>query len=228
MTQNPDYDDDGTERLSIGPREVQRAFTSAMHEAVDFIHAEGWDQPPTLFGLVPRAALARATGEWYDDSEDELELTLVIQELPTLSSPRELEDYLSRVSWPPEVVGVILAQEIQFIPAGVTADRAQDATAEAASSQDLEEVLREGIDPEKLVPARLFCGVHRMAGEDHAVSLLQLRPTEEELAAEGPFADDKIQLRSGANIAPELEALLLYTLTPVEDDEDRWEIDDWH
>ena len=33
-----------------------QALNKAMREAVDFIHAEGWDQGPTLFALVPTDA----------------------------------------------------------------------------------------------------------------------------------------------------------------------------
>ena len=34
-----------------------QALNKAMLEAVDFIHAEGWDQGPTLFALVPTEML---------------------------------------------------------------------------------------------------------------------------------------------------------------------------
>lgn len=30
-----------------------RPLNAALREAVDFVHAEGWDRPATLFALVP-------------------------------------------------------------------------------------------------------------------------------------------------------------------------------
>ena len=42
--------------------------------------------------------------------------------------------------------------------------------------------------------------------------MLQLRPTEEELEAAGPFAQDDIQLRGGPNVAPGVIAALRYSL----------------
>lgn len=43
-------------------------------------------------------------------------------------------------------------------------------------------------------------------------TLLQLRPTEEELADAGPFAEDDIQLRGGPGIAPGVIAALRHGL----------------
>ena len=37
-----------------------RLLNAALREAVDFVHAEGWDQPATLFALVPYALVADA------------------------------------------------------------------------------------------------------------------------------------------------------------------------
>lgn len=178
---------------------VHRALNKAMREAVDFIHAEGWDAPPTLFALVPTELVAAQLG----DVDDSSPLTLVVQELPEGIEPgsEHLADYVSRLAWPREIAGVILAQEIMF------KDTADAALVDAR-------------------PARLFSGVLRataMAGnstadsedidEDGAeLTLLQLRPTEEELAEAGPFAQDDIQLRGGPNVAPGVIAALRYGL----------------
>ncbi|MDO5097559.1 MAG: PPA1309 family protein [Corynebacterium sp.] len=161
---------------------MPQALNKAMREAVDFIHAEGWDAPPTLFGLVP----ARLLVDVIDDAEiEQSPLALVVQdELPDsiLPGSDELGDYISRVVWPDEVVGAILAQEIMFSDAA---------------------------DPTG-VPraARLFSGVLR---SDAELTLLQLRPTEEELAKKGPFAEDDIELRGGPGIAPGVIAALKAT-----------------
>ena len=42
---------------------ANRALNKAMREAVDFIHAEGWDAPPTLFALVPTDLVAAQLGD---------------------------------------------------------------------------------------------------------------------------------------------------------------------
>ncbi|MBC3185868.1 hypothetical protein H7347_04665 [Corynebacterium sp. zg-331] len=160
---------------------TQQALNRAMMEAVDFIHAEGWDAPPTLFGLVPHQYLP----DHFDDAED-APLTLVVQDnLPDLTpGSAELADYLSRIAWPPQVVGVILAQEIRFRDTAEGPDAA-------------------------VRPARLFSGVLR-GGEE--LTLIQRRPSEEELAAAGRFAHDEVELRGGDHVAPEVIAALRYGL----------------
>ncbi|NKY68847.1 MULTISPECIES: PPA1309 family protein [Corynebacterium] len=154
-----------------------------MMEAVEFVHAEGWDAPPTLFGLVPTQLLV----DELVDLDDSSPLTLVVQDLPEhiLPGSEELGEYVSRIAWPSEVEGVILAQEIVF----------KDASA--------------GDDAQPR-PARLFSGVLR--GEDLDQTLLQLRLTDEELEERGAFAQDDIELRGGPGIAPGVLAALRYGL----------------
>lgn len=154
-----------------------------MLEAVDYVHGLGWDQRPTLFALVP-AELITDAGL---DTEDSAPLALVVQdELPegVEAGTPELGDYISRTSWPDAVEGIILAQEIQF----------KDTSAEDAHPR----------------PARLFSGVLRDDGLE--TTLLQVRPTEEELAAAGPFAQDEVQLRGGPTVAPAVIDALRYSL----------------
>ena len=95
---------------------TQQALNKAMMEAVDFIHAEGWDAAPTLFALVPSSLLIDALPS-TDGDDDTAPLTLVVQDsLPANlgGGSEELEDYISRLAWPADVAGVILAQEIMF------------------------------------------------------------------------------------------------------------------
>lgn len=163
----------------------QPALNKAMREAVEFVHGEGWDARPSLFALVPTELLAKQLGQW--DEADDSPLTLVVQDsLPDNIEPgsEQLADYVSRLAWPHEVAGVILAQEIVF----------HDTSNPAA----------------KPSPARLFSGVLREEGVE--LTLLQLRPTEEELAQAGPFAQDEIQLRGGPDVAPGIVAALRYGL----------------
>ena len=51
-----------------------------------------------------------------------------------------------------------------------------------------------------------------MREEGVELTLLQLRPTEEELEAAGPFAQDDIQLRGCPNVTPGVIAALRYSL----------------
>ena len=134
------------------------------------------------------------------DVDEDSPLTLVVQDLPEGIEPGSdhLAEYVARLAWPREVAGVILAQEITF------KDTADAALADAH-------------------PARLFSGVLREGvGEDGTegaeLTLLQLRPTEEELEAAGPFAEDDIQLRGGPNVAPGVIAALRYGLEQDPDD----------
>ena len=96
------------------PALTQQALNKAMMEAVEFVHAEGWDAAPTLFALVPTALVADQMAGLEDESAP---LTLIVQEeIPAHIQPGsdELGDYLTRLAWPEEVAGVILAQEIMF------------------------------------------------------------------------------------------------------------------
>lgn len=164
----------------------QQALNKAMMEAVEFVHAEGWDASPTLFALVPTELVVDQLATL--DEETDAPLTLIVQDdMPEHIQPGsdELGDYLTRLVWPAEIEGLVLAQEIMF------KDTAE-ASAEAAR------------------PARLFSGVLREEGVEQ--TLLQLRPTEEELEEGGPFAQDEIQLRGGPGVAPAVLGALRYSL----------------
>lgn len=180
----------------------QQALNKAMMEAVEFVHAEGWDAGPTLFALVPTELLVDQLDELDRLQPDDAPapLTLVVQELPESIRPgsEELADYVARVAWPQQVEGVILAQEIRF--RDTSADAPRGATAA-------------GTEPR---PARLFSGVLR--GEDVEQTLLQLRPTEEELEQGGLFAQDNIELRGGPGVAPTVIAALRYSLAQDPDE----------
>lgn len=168
----------------------QPALNKAMMEAVEFVHAEGWDTSPTLFALVPTHLVADQLAVLEEEADSPL--TLVVQELPEHIQPGsdELGDYIARLAWPGEVAGVILAQEIMFM--------------------DTNDMAEAG-------PARLFSGVLR--DEDVELTLLQIRPTEEELAEAGPFAEDNIELRGGPGVAPAVIGALRYSLDNDPDDD---------
>lgn len=204
---------------------TQPMLNRAMMEAVDFIHPEGWDCPPTLFALVPTRLLAQHAVDVDDDSP----LTLVVQDdLPSNIEPgsEHLADYVSRVIWPDNVVGAVLAQEIKFKDTADSRDSAPRPARlfsgvireEFAATNDSDFVVDELLaddpddsDNESTDDARTDAA--RTAGsEGIEQTLLQLRPTEEELADAGPFAEDDIQLRGGPGIAPGVIAALRHGL----------------
>lgn len=165
-----------------------RPLNAALREAVDFVHAEGWDRPATLFALVPTELVQDviAAGD-NDDDTDNSPLSLVVQDdLPDHIRPGsdELGEYIATVRWPDVVVGAVLAQEIMF---------------------------RNSADPDAIPrQARIFTGVVD-GGPDR--TLLQLRPSEDDIAAD-PFAEDKVELLGGldgAEIAPGVTSMLRFT-----------------
>ena len=99
-----------------------RPLNAALLEAVDFIQAEGWDRPATLFALVPRELVADALELTEEDSNP---LALVVQDdVPDHIRPgsEELGEFISSIRWPQAVVGAILAQEIRFIDSSLGED----------------------------------------------------------------------------------------------------------
>ncbi|AHW63397.1 PPA1309 family protein [Corynebacterium glyciniphilum] len=165
-----------------------RPLNAALREAVDFVHAEGWDRPATLFALVPTELVQDviAAGD-HDNDTDASPLALVVQDgLPDHIRPGsdELGEYIATVRWPDVVVGAVLAQEIMF---------------------------RNSADPDATPrQARIFTGVVD-GGPDR--TLLQLRPSEDDIAAD-PFAEDKVELlggMDGAEIAPGVTSMLRFT-----------------
>lgn len=162
-----------------------QALNAALREAVDFIHAEGWDRPATLFALVPHEILADAIDFSSDATAQHNPYALVVQEdLPEHIRPgsEELGEFIATIRWPDMVQGAILAQEIIFHNSA------------------------EGADPSPRA-ARLYSGILHEGPEQ---TFIQLRPTEEELEAD-PFAQDKVELLGGDNIAPGVIATLRQT-----------------
>lgn len=188
-----------TDERALSPQALNRA----VREAVDFVHAEGWDAPPTLFALVPTELVADVLDPGLID---ESPLTVVVQEeLPEGiegGSP-ELSDFIARTSWPEGVVGAVLAQEILIV--------APD-DADAVEGMTLEEVRASATAARQ---ARLFTGV---LDDGPALTLIQPRPTEAELAEKGPFAEDEVDLRDGTGVADGVVAALRSTFGAAADD----------
>lgn len=155
----------------------------------------GWEQPPSLFALVPTRlvaaepegpALLGLPGAVVDAIPDD-SLTPVAQEaLP--DAP--LDEALAQIEWPPMVSGCALAQEIVILPpeaeAEVSAADPQTAVSAAAAHPDR----REG----RLVVAVLRDGT--------TSSVLRLR-------GDSPAADE---IAFGTDLAPNLTVALRDTL----------------
>ena len=81
------------------PELSQPALNRAMTEAVEFVHAEGWDARPTIFALVPTHLVADQLAAM--DEETASPLTLIVQDnVPENIEPgsEELADYVSRLA----------------------------------------------------------------------------------------------------------------------------------
>lgn len=83
--------------------------------------AEGWDQPPKLFALVPTRELL----------ENEPQLASLIGDAdpegltPVEQEPLEddVAEVLARIEWPPAVTGCALVNEVFLLPDGAVAER---------------------------------------------------------------------------------------------------------
>lgn len=188
---------------------TQQALNRAVREAVEYVHADGWDNAPCLFALVPTELLADSLAGAMDDSLggfdpdflDSAPLTVVAQEpLPEGiegGSP-ELSDFISRTSWPHGVVGAVLSQEVLIVA---------PEDAESLDGVSLDE-LRAHAGENGARQARLFTG---LLHDGPSLTLIQPRPTEKELEERGPFAEDDIDLRSGSGLADGVIAALAGT-----------------
>lgn len=176
----------------------------AAAEAMEFVDPRGWGQPPQLFGLVPTALLAQSQPEWADMLDDGTELTVIEQE-PLPGDPTggsaELDHVLATTTWPDEVVGCALVQEILVLPpdaeaaldgALLASDGADDAARHVAHTH-----------PDRR-QARMCAAVLR---DGQRITLLQLRPLDED---ENPFAQEDV-LRAD-ELSPGLVQALQATL----------------
>lgn len=155
----------------------------AVAEVEEFVATAGWDAAPQMFALVETADLLAAEPGLAGSLDPATRYTPIAQDaLP----PGELSEALAGISWPAEVAGCVLTQEIVVLPpeagASLSADPAL-AAGEAAAHPERTE-------------ARLVAGVLR--GESGAACLLRLRDRD----------DDPLR---GADLAPNLIAALRAT-----------------
>jgi hypothetical protein len=171
-------------------------------EIESYVGAAGWDNPPTLFALVPTRLLladpaaaavlqapsgqaAGPDGMADDEPADDAVTPIAQQELP--DGP--LDEALAQIGWPDEVVGCALSQEIVMLPPSAEPEL-DDLAVDSAASWTYQH-------PERR-EARLVVAVLR---DGRAASMLRLRTV-------AGIADD---LLTGPDLAPNLVSALLAT-----------------
>ena len=150
----------------------------AVFEIEEFSASAGWDAPPTLFALVRTSDLVAAQPALAGTlGPDPAVFTAIAQDsLPGPDVPGELDisAALAGVSWPDEVAGCVLVQEIVIIPPGESIEPGVEVTAEqAAAHPDRQE-------------ARLVAGVLR--GQQGGACLLRVRHAEADPLRGGDLA----------------------------------------
>jgi len=174
---------------------VDPALAAAVLEIESHTAHGGWDQPGRLFALVDTAEIVRrepalASQMGLDAASAQGSLTPVEQEqLP----PERLERALTSITWPAGVTGCAAVVERLVLPPDADdalPDDPTEAAAYAAEHPDRQEV-------------RMVVGVTR-AGASYCA--LRLRAH-----------DDDQSVVGGADLVPELIALLGATLEPVDD-----------
>lgn len=183
------------------------SLSRCVHEVIDFVDAGGWGQPPTVFAIVPTALVAAAEPSLLDQLDDGAELTPIEQEsLPddVEGGSPALDEFLATTTWPSEVVGCALVQEIVVLPPEAESDL-DDAVAPTLTDRHAaNEAARTAAEshPDRR-EARLIAAVLR---DGPSLALLQLRPTDDD----DPFAG--VELRTYDNLAPGVVSALYATL----------------
>ena len=77
-----------------------------------YVAADGWDQAPRLFALVPTADVVSKQPELADQLESEI--TLIEQD--GVPADRPLEDLLTEITWPDSVMGCAAVLERIMLP----------------------------------------------------------------------------------------------------------------
>ncbi|CAM3713521.1 MULTISPECIES: PPA1309 family protein [Tsukamurella] len=185
----------------------EAALGRAAQEAIEFVEPQGWGQPPQLFGLVPTSLLATSQPEWADMLDDGATLTVIEQE-PLPGDPTggsaELDHVLATTTWPEEVVGCALVQEIIVLPPNAESDLDGALEPHLADKEASDRAGRAAAEshPERRT-ARMVAAVLR---DGHRITLLTLRPDDED---DDPFAANEL-LRAD-QLAPGLIQGLLAT-----------------
>ena len=151
----------------------------AVAEVEEFAATAGWDQPPALFALVATAELLAAQPSLGSSLGAAVYTPIAQEALPE----GELSQALAQVSWPDEVAGCVLVQEIVVLPpaaAETLSDDPDQAVEQAAGHPDRVEarlvagVLRDGVGGACLMRMRGENDDAPLRGGDLAPNLLDV------------------------------------------------------
>ena len=178
------------------------SLRAASVEVEHYVGEDGWDQPGRLFALVATEELVEAQPDLaielgvHTGTADLL--TPVEQEIDV--NDRTLEELLSRIAWPPAVVGVLAVVERVVLPPEV----------EAEVPDEPEQADRFAADHPAREDVRIVASVLR-SGESHCVLRLRSRDSDDDLV-------------HGADLVPALVGALRETLEhdPGNEVEEDW------
>lgn len=154
------------------------ALVTAAREVEEFVASGGWDQPTQVFALVPTAELLAAEPTLSEQLDPASALTPIAQEsLPS----DDLSESLARISWPDQVTGCAIVQEIVVLPP----------EAEAELPEDPEHAKQAAAEHPDRHEARLVAAVLRDGGQ---TCVMRLRGTD----------DDPGQVVQDESLAPNL------------------------
>ncbi|MEE2031229.1 PPA1309 family protein [Rhodococcus chondri] len=195
------------------PAPSEEALARTVHEIVDFVDAEGWEQPPMMFALVPTVLLAASEPALSDQLDAGHEYTPILQEAfpdDVGGGSPALDEFLATTSWPESVAGCALVQEIVVLPPSAETDLDEALVPLLADPLAADEAARTAAHrhPDRR-EGRLIAAVLR---DGPAMALLQLRPSDED----DPFAG--IELRTYDDLAPNVISALYATLEPGDND----------
>ena len=94
----------------------------AVAEVEEFVGTAGWDAPPQLFALVNTADLLAAQPDLAASLGASVYTPIAQESLPE----GDLSDALAQISWPDEVAGCVLVQEIVVLPPGAEESLSDD------------------------------------------------------------------------------------------------------
>ncbi len=156
------------------------------------VSANGWDQPALLFALVPTETIRADQPELAEQlgvTEEGPALTTFEQPAPP--DNEELDEFLARIQWPPQVAGAALVVERIVLP--------PEAEAEIADRPDVAAAARAHPAAQDM---RIVVAVMQ---DGEQMSVLRLRGAED-----GPDAADD-EVLTGADLVPGLSEALVAT-----------------
>ena len=169
-------------------------LAAAVAEVEEFAAAAGWDQAPQMFALVRTADLLSAQPGLAPTLADSGVFTPIAQDvLPG----GDLSEALSQISWPDEVSGCVLVQEIVVLPPAAVQPDPTELGGASREVNDVEITAEQAAVHPDRAEARLAAGVLR--GGPGGACLLRVRGK-----------DDATPLR-GADLAPNLLSALQAT-----------------